>query len=182
MSNIESLYGPEFLQPLANYTTQALQESFWHGKRRYIGSLSFGHMQARWRAEDDATAVLTSSTVRVGGKAVFARKTSLELRTRYYNAPLPELGLAVGSRTFITTYRIDFEADPLSDTPDDPNVTVFHNGVIEDRIWEHCEADRARREELKNGLAHANEADRLLLQSELIRGATGLYAHPSQRD
>lgn len=146
-------------EALRDHRDQAAIKSHHSGKVRRLGNFTFGAVTARWETEEGGRAHLITGGLRYKDTVLPpVAKTHLSLMGR--------LDEDTNALT-ITTFSMDIDRTLRID--------VYRTIAVDHSWLEHVRGERARKEDRLAGLSIPHKQELDLLQSEMQRGASGLY-------
>ncbi|HSX33669.1 MAG TPA: hypothetical protein VLF91_05015 [Candidatus Saccharimonadales bacterium] len=157
MAALHNRKGGEFYQSLARLRTEALERSNERGRRRRIGSLTFGRACAGWQSAAGGEVHLEDKGVRIGKFALASQHpTKLEI-----------WGTAESGGIDLKTFIMDLD--------EAGNIEVTYGLLALDSLHDRFKNKRALYAERRLGLTVPSDEDTALLYAELERGASGEY-------
>jgi hypothetical protein len=168
MPEVKKTYGRKRISRLAELRDEALEASFLEGRRRQIGRIAFGQITASWSAENGGVATLRDRGMRIG-EYYFPNFGSDRADSITRLAISEEIDDA---RAVLTRFQMYLE-------PRKGYIDVYRHGFD----WKHEDLADFRKyvgkrdkDERKLGITIPTKEDLALLQNELERGASGVYA------
>lgn len=144
---------------LRAFRDAALIESRWSGRRRKIGSFTFGIVSAQWQTEENGEALLSDKGLRHNRTTI----TRIKPTTLHLFSP------PINGGYELVTYEMDVDDTGI--------IEVFTNMILPESLTDKRKIKQYRQADRLRGLSNPTNEQNERLYRELARGASGLYPY-----